>query len=254
MKIKKLFSRILLTGTLVILSTTSVYGAGWTNDDRGQRYQKEDGSYVISDWLEHNQIWYHFNAEGYWETGWIWADGYWWYQNTDGSYACNGSQVIDGKIYSFDENGHLKQASEHEQKIQHIRDVYNQTNTRTDLKAYDGGNYIDYAVDDDRLVKAILKNDFYLTLPTVEYYYEWVWKDGYYSVDLIFAYGTDGTREYRYYYQNHNLIREIGPDGVVRDYPDGDGLRKTSDTQAESILSRGWWETALFMEGFETEF
>ncbi len=108
MKIKKLFSRILLTGTLAILSTTSVYGAGWTNDDRGQRYQKEDGSYVISDWLEHNQIWYHFNAEGYWETGWIWADGYWWYQNTDGSYACNGSQVIDGKIYSFDENGDRK--------------------------------------------------------------------------------------------------------------------------------------------------
>lgn len=38
--------------------------------------------------------------------GWIQEGDYWWYQNTDGSYACNGSQVIDGVLYSFDASGH----------------------------------------------------------------------------------------------------------------------------------------------------
>lgn len=46
-----------------------------------------------------------FTAYG---AGWSQEGGYWWYQNGDGSYACNGSQYIEGRLYSFDENGHLK--------------------------------------------------------------------------------------------------------------------------------------------------
>lgn len=38
--------------------------------------------------------------------GWIQDGGYWWYQNEDSSYACNGSQFIDGRQNHFDENGH----------------------------------------------------------------------------------------------------------------------------------------------------
>lgn len=37
--------------------------------------------------------------------GWIQNGGYWWYQNEDGSYACNGYQFINGKLYQFDQNG-----------------------------------------------------------------------------------------------------------------------------------------------------
>lgn len=157
------------------------------------------------------------------------------------------------------QNGYLKQISEHEQKIQHIRDIYNQTNERTDLKIYEGETIIDYATNDNQLVKAVLKNDYYLKLPIVECYYEWIWKDGSYSIDLVFAYGTDGTNEYRYYFQNQNLIREIGPDGVVRDYPDDNGISDTndglySDILAERILSRGLWEPILFMEDLYSVF
>ena len=151
---------ILVPAAVAVLSmSTSLTAlAGWTQDSRGYQYKREDGSYVRNDWLEFNQIWYHFDASGYCETGWIWADGYWWYQNADGSYACNGSQVIDGTLYSFDENGHLKETSEHEQKIQHIRDVYNYTNSRRDLHTYGGGTCINYT-DGESLVKAVLRND-----------------------------------------------------------------------------------------------
>lgn len=180
--------------------------------------------------------------------GWIWEDGYWWYQNMDGSYACNGSQVIDGVLYAFDENGHMKenhpqssQTSEQEQKIQHIREVYNSINARNDLEIFTGESHLDYA-DQGKLMRTIFMKDFYLTLSVVDCYYE--------NDKLIFAYGIDGVKEYRYYFENGNLIREIGPDGNIIDYPDGKGLERTSDPKAGEICDRGNWEVALFAEDY----
>lgn len=180
--------------------------------------------------------------------GWIWEDGYWWYQNMDGSYACNGSQVIDGVLYTFDENGHMKetdtqssQVSEQEQKILHIREVYNSINARNDLDIFSSESYVDYA-DQGKLVKAVFINDFNMTLPKVECYYE--------NFKVIFAYGTDGKKEYRYYFEDGKLIREIGPDGNVVDYLDGKGLEKTSDPKVGEICGRASWEIALFAEDY----
>lgn len=193
-------------------------------------------------------IWIATSTLNTYAAGWIWDSGYWWYQNEDGSYACNGSQVIDGILCSFDSNGHwiedntqTGQLSEQEKKILHIHEICNNINARNDWQVCRSSDYIDYG-EQGNLVKAELISDYYLSFPKVEYYYE--------NSTVIFAYATDGQNEYRYYYENSKLIREIGPDGVAIDYPDGDGLEKSYSPNATEILSRGNWEAVLYAEDF----
>lgn len=58
--------------------------------------------------------------------GWIEEEGYWWYQNADGSYACNGSQVINGVLYSFDASGHWIEENNETAALDHTyeREIY----------------------------------------------------------------------------------------------------------------------------------
>lgn len=255
--------RILITAVISLMAFVPTFAGEWELDGKGWKYIEQGEGNITSQWVIKDGKWYYLGKDGYMAAN-TWVENY--YVGSDGAMLTDtvtpdGYYVgTDGAWVDNRQNGYLQQISEHEQKIQHIRDIYNQTNERTDLKVYGGDTVIDYAADDNRLVKAVLKkNNYYLKLPIVEYYYEWIWKDGSYYIDLVFAYGTDGTNEYRYYFQNQNLIREIGPDGIVRDYPDGDGLSDTgdglySDILAERILSMGLWEPVLFMEDLYSAF
>ena len=131
-----------------------------------------------------------------------------------------------------------EQNAEHEEKIQHIRSVFYEINAKTDYHIIAKETSREY-VDKGVLVKAVFANDANnLTIPVVECYYE--------KNHLIFAYGVDGTNEYRYYFENGKLIREIGADNIIIDYPDGDGFLKTTDSKAAKIYERGQEEIEAF--------
>ena len=131
-----------------------------------------------------------------------------------------------------------EQNAEHEEKIQHIRSVFYEINAKTDYHIIAKETSREY-VDKGVLVKAVFANDANnLTIPVVECYYE--------KNHLIFAYGVDGTNEYRYYFENGKLIREIGADNIIIDYLDGDGFLKTTDSKAAKIYKRGQKEIEAF--------
>lgn len=131
----------------------------------------------------------------------------------------------------------------HEEKIQHIRSVFSSINSRSDFQVIVFDTSTDF-IDSGILVKAVFVNDVSdLSIPLVECYYE--------DNLLIFAYAKDGENEYRYYFENGNLIREIGANDVIVDYPDGDGFQKTSDSKAKQIYVQGQLETVLFAENFK---
>lgn len=186
------------------------------------------------------------------QAGWSWEGNSLKFRKADGSYLCDDSLVNNNMLFVFDKDGNsihidsteisyiwIYRMDEQEKKIQHIREVFNQINSRTDYQILQSDKYIDFVEKDGTLTKAVLKNDMYLTLPIVECYYE--------NGQVIFIYGSDGVNEYRYYFEDSKLIREIG-DGGQFDYLDGDGLQKTGDPKIEESLNRAIWERALVAE------
>ena len=81
--------------------------AGWQNDEKGYKYKRANGSFAKAEWEPVNGTWYHFDENGYMQTGWLNSDGTWYYLNADGSMAkdtwigtyyvdASGSWVIEG--------------------------------------------------------------------------------------------------------------------------------------------------------------
>lgn len=65
MKIKKLISGMLLTGTLTIASAVITYGAGWIQDSGYWGYENEDGSHACNGSQFINGRQYHFDEKGH---------------------------------------------------------------------------------------------------------------------------------------------------------------------------------------------
>ena len=81
--------------------------ADWKNDEVGYKYQRANGSFAKDEWEPVNGTWYHFDENGYMQTGWLNLDGTWYYLNVDGSMAkdtwigtyyvdASGAWVIEG--------------------------------------------------------------------------------------------------------------------------------------------------------------
>ncbi len=98
-------------------SRTVVYTPGWIQNETGWWYRNADGTWPANTWaqLDYNgrTDWYHFDANGYMQTGWFTdTDGRVYYLNpvSDGWKGSMfvGSHVIDGKTYYFNEtsDGH----------------------------------------------------------------------------------------------------------------------------------------------------
>ena len=84
--------------------------SGWMQDANGWRYKKSNGSYAGGEWqlveAGGRTDWYHFNAQGYVEGGWLTdTDGhrYYLYDTNDSrfGYMLTGWQQIDGQWYYF---------------------------------------------------------------------------------------------------------------------------------------------------------
>ena len=73
--------------------------AGLQKDEKGTKYKRANGSFAKAEWEPVNGIWYHFDENGYMQTGWLNSGGTWYYLNADGSMACDtwmGTYYVDG--------------------------------------------------------------------------------------------------------------------------------------------------------------
>ena len=99
---KKKTAILLAATALSALCASTVWGAGWGQDERGYWYQNPTGSYARSGFSTIDGVLYNFDADGYMLTGWAQSDGKWYYFTPgSGAQALNWTQ-IDGKWYYLD--------------------------------------------------------------------------------------------------------------------------------------------------------
>ncbi len=98
--------------------------AGWVASNGRWWYRNADGSYPANCWQKIDGSWYHFDAQGWMQTGWLKDGGTWYYLNPSGAMATGwinlggtwyylsgsgamvtGWQKIDGSWYYFDGSG-----------------------------------------------------------------------------------------------------------------------------------------------------
>ncbi len=104
--------------------------AKWKKDSKGWWYSLPNGSWLKKTWKKIDGVWYYFKADGYMAAE-EYVDGYrlnpdgawtyqpkaswkkdskgWYYSDSAGWYAKSQTLVIDGKSYTFDASGYLKE-------------------------------------------------------------------------------------------------------------------------------------------------
>lgn len=105
---------------------TTTYG--WQQNAQGRWYRRVNNTYPANQWEKIDGVYYHFDAQGYMQVGWIWenANSSWYYCLPDGKLAtgwnninekwyyldpntgimyAGGIHLIDGKYYCMDEKG-----------------------------------------------------------------------------------------------------------------------------------------------------
>ncbi len=101
-----------LKGSTSTTTTTSSSGPssqvaiGWHRAADGVRwwYQETATTYAANKWLYINNLWYHFDAQGYMQTGWFQntaTDNQWYYLDpTNGNMVTN--TIVDGRVINAD--------------------------------------------------------------------------------------------------------------------------------------------------------
>lgn len=85
----KKFLVLLMTANITLCSTIVSFAGEWKQDNIGWWYQNDDGSYVKNDWLSLNDEDYHFDQNGYMQTGLVEVNGIKRYFYTDGRMTYN---------------------------------------------------------------------------------------------------------------------------------------------------------------------
>lgn len=116
----------LINGNWYFLDSHGVMATGWHQvgdkwylfDDQGHllsNWQFVDGKWYYSDptdghmvtgWLQYKNQWYLLNSDGSMATGWVSQPT--WYHMDDNGVMQTGTQTIDGKQYTLDDNGKMK--------------------------------------------------------------------------------------------------------------------------------------------------
>ena len=106
---------------------TSGYVGKWVQSGSQSKYQNYDGSYVKNCWKLIKNLWYHFDANGIMQTGFLTLNGKtyylqssgamktgwqkisntWYYFDSSGAMVSNGWRWINSKCYYFDKNGKM---------------------------------------------------------------------------------------------------------------------------------------------------
>ena len=113
-------------GILTYLETGGYVGK-WVKTGSQWKYQNYDGSYVKNCWKLIKNLWYHFDANGIMQTGFLTLNGKtyylqssgamktgwqkisntWYYFDSSGAMVSNGWRWINSKCYYFDKNGKM---------------------------------------------------------------------------------------------------------------------------------------------------
>ena len=96
----------MLAGLVVVLFvcfSASADAVGWQNSGGRWWYAYADGGYARDCWLK-DGAWYHFDNEGWMQTGWLKSDGEWYYLRSSGAMAVGWVYVGDAWYY-FDSSG-----------------------------------------------------------------------------------------------------------------------------------------------------
>lgn len=81
----------------------------WAKDSKGWCYVGSDGKIVKSTWIKYKDEWYWLMDNGYMaEESWVRWKGAWYYLKKGGVMAAAETLVIQGKSYTFAENGKMK--------------------------------------------------------------------------------------------------------------------------------------------------
>ena len=106
---------------------TSGYVGKWVQSGSQWKYQNYDGSYVKNCWKLIKNLWYHFDANGIMQTGFLTLNGKmyylqssgamktgwqkisntWYYFDSSGAMVSSGWKWINSKCYYFDKNGKM---------------------------------------------------------------------------------------------------------------------------------------------------
>ena len=78
----------------------------WKKVSGRWKYMESNGEYVKSSWLLLGSTWYHFDANGYMQTGWLLLDK-WYYLEASGAMVAGRWKWVNGKCYYFDNNGRM---------------------------------------------------------------------------------------------------------------------------------------------------
>lgn len=80
----------------------------WKQDERGWWLQKPDGSYPKLEWVMNKNKWYHFDKNGYMQSGWIEVKKIKYFLNPSGVMVSNDWSIQNGKWYYFNDSGAMQ--------------------------------------------------------------------------------------------------------------------------------------------------
>lgn len=89
-----------------VMATTTLAG-DWNNALGPKQYRKDDQTLATAEWIHHDDAWYHFDSDGYVQTGWFQdAKGTWYFSRYDGVMQI-GLIKVNMDVYYLDESGAL---------------------------------------------------------------------------------------------------------------------------------------------------
>lgn len=124
MRLKHL-ATMALTLALTAGSAFPAFAAGWISTPQGWKYQWGSGDYCTNNWVQYKNHWFFFGDDQLLRTGWIERDDTWYfaadtgelqgglikvngnayYMDTSSCKMYTGTREVNGKRYTFTENG-----------------------------------------------------------------------------------------------------------------------------------------------------
>lgn len=106
-RLKRMLS-IVISSTMLSTMVPIAASATWIQDSRNNWNWIENGSKATG-WKNIKNTWYHFDASGKMQTGWVKdSDSKWYYMNPDGSMKTGWLKTSDGKWYSLAPSGFMR--------------------------------------------------------------------------------------------------------------------------------------------------
>lgn len=88
---------------ICLVDLNELYGAKWVEDKGRWWYRHKDGSYTKNGWEKIDGTWYHFDPDGWMQTGWLEDKGEWYYLKLNGAMAENEIITIQSQEYGTEE-------------------------------------------------------------------------------------------------------------------------------------------------------